>query len=78
MFGFTRTHRLLAAASVPLAIMGFGASSSTALPDPGPPAAAIYVRSDHGCLLERVGQQFTRCDDLTGNGVPAPPWIPQR
>lgn len=30
------------------------------------------------CLLQRVGTEFVRCDDLTGNGVPAPGWVEER
>ena len=30
------------------------------------------------CPLTRVATQLVRCDDLTGNGVSAPLWIPQR
>ena len=30
------------------------------------------------CLLQRVGTQFVRCDDLTGNGVTAPAYLPER
>ena len=52
-------------------------------------AGPVQARQDQGpdlvahghagaCLLERVGTQFTRCDDLTGNGVPAPASIPER
>ena len=36
------------------------------------PAASVAV-----CPLERVGTQFVRCDNLTGNGVPAPLFIPE-
>jgi hypothetical protein len=28
--------------------------------------------------LERVGTQFVRGDDLTGNGVEAPLWVPDQ
>jgi hypothetical protein len=30
-----------------------------------------------GCPLERIADQFVRCDNLTGNGVPAPWYVPQ-
>lgn len=30
------------------------------------------------CLLTRIGTQLTRCDNLTGAGVPAPYWIPEQ
>ncbi len=51
---------------------------------PGAPATARQdagqtPRTDHApCALERVGTQLVRCDDLTGNGVPAPWHIPER
>ena len=44
--------------------------------DPGP-ALERESTSDY-CPLARVGTQFVRCDDLTGNGVPAPSFIPLR
>lgn len=30
------------------------------------------------CILERVARQYVRCDNLTGAGVPAPLWVPER
>ncbi|WP_460870496.1 hypothetical protein [Parafrigoribacterium mesophilum] len=30
------------------------------------------------CPLTRTGTQFMHCDNLTGNGVAAPPWVPER
>jgi hypothetical protein len=30
------------------------------------------------CVLERVARQYVRCDNLTGAGVPAPLWVPNR
>lgn len=30
------------------------------------------------CAPQRVGTQYVACDHLTGNGVPAPGWIPKR
>ena len=71
-------HNGRAAATVAAAfvVLGLGATSSSARQDPGPPVAD----GGHGsaCSLERVGTQFVRCDDLTGNGVPAPGYIPER
>jgi hypothetical protein len=39
----------------------------------------LLQRSLHDvvCPLERIGDQFVRCDNLTGNGVPAPWYVPQ-
>jgi hypothetical protein len=30
------------------------------------------------CALERIGTQLVRCDNLTGDGVPAPLYIPEQ
>ena len=30
------------------------------------------------CLLERIGTQLVRCDNLTGTGAAAPVWIPEQ
>jgi hypothetical protein len=71
-------HSGRAAASIAaaLVVLGLGAAPSSAQQDPGPPVADGGYRS--GCSLQRVGTQFVRCDDLTGNGVSAPGYIPQR
>jgi hypothetical protein len=29
------------------------------------------------CPLERIAHQFVRCDNLTGAGLPAPPYVPE-
>lgn len=31
----------------------------------------------NNCPLQRIGIQFVKCDNLTGNGVPASPYIPE-
>jgi len=30
-----------------------------------------------GCPLERIADQFVRCDNLTGGGVPASSYVPE-
>jgi hypothetical protein len=40
--------------------------------------AAARVGHADQCSLQRVGTQYVRCDDNTGNGVPAPAWVPER
>lgn len=30
------------------------------------------------CSLARIGTQLVRCDSLTGAGVEAPSWVPER
>lgn len=70
--------RALTAASAALFILGLNAAPSTARPDAGPRPPAVSTPTEHACVLARVGEQYTKCEDLTGNGVPAPDWIPQR
>jgi len=40
--------------------------------------AAAHAATDDHCTLERIGSQLVRCGDLTGNGVPAPLYIPEQ
>jgi len=49
--------------------------SATALPRP---ASDDRYAQTANCPLERVGEQFVRCDDLTGDGSPAPLWVPEQ
>ena len=68
--------RVVAPAACALTLLGLTAAPSSARQDAGEPTPGF---GDAGsCLLERVGTQFVRCDDNTGNGVPAPAWIPER
>ena len=69
-----RTARIICIAATTSALVGVG-SAAQARPDPGPTPTAPHhaYRS-----LERVGTQFVRGDDLTGNGVKAPLWIPEQ
>ena len=53
-----------------------GARTATASQDAGPANARVGHQAQ--CFLQRVRTQYVRCDDNTGNGVPAPTWIPQR
>ncbi len=62
-------------------------SSAFALPDPGEPGSPGAVHQTNAPdsvattlgvkLLERIGTQFVRGDNLTGAGVPAPDWVPE-
>ena len=67
--------RTIAPIAAALVVIGLGATPSYARPDPGPPIS--HTDPPGGCLLQRVGDQFVRCDNLTGNGVAAPAWIAQ-
>ena len=71
-----RLVRIVAPAATALVLLGLTAGPTWARPDAGDRVAG---GGDAGqCLLERVGSQYVRCDLLTGNGVPAPAWIPER
>jgi hypothetical protein len=72
-------HRVIRSTATALCLgtaLALAALPATAKPDPGPPVER--QPAIHSCSLERVGTQFVRCDDLTGNGAPAPLWIPER
>jgi hypothetical protein len=58
-----------------------GPASAVMLHGPALPAlstSSAPTRTDHPCWLSRVGTQLVRCDNLTGDAVPAPRWLPQR
>lgn len=58
-----------------------GPASAVMLHGPDLPALSTSyapARTDQPCWLARVGTQFVRCDNLTGDAVPAPRWLPQR
>lgn len=62
------------------AILAGAAAPASAGQDPGPARSSAWTASEYSsghCPLTRVGTQFVRCDNLTGAGVPAPPWVPE-
>jgi hypothetical protein len=60
------------------------AGPAAAILHPGPAPAILAAEAaaaatvPRHCMLERVEAQLVRCDDLTGNGVTAPWYIPKR
>ncbi len=70
------TRGIALAATALLTALALGAGPAAARQDGGPAVARV----DHAgrCLLERVGTQYVSCDNNTGNGLPAPAWIPER
>ena len=66
---------LTPAAAAALILIGLTATPSSARQDPGP--ATTHSSSHDPCPLRRLGTHFVRCDNLTGNGVEAPGWIPR-
>lgn len=74
----TSTH-LRAGSSIAIAlILAAAASPAGAVNQPGAiRSASISMLNSGNCPLERVGTQFVRCDNLTGDGVPATAWVPE-
>ena len=72
-----RSTRTLVVATLLAATSGLVAGPAGARPYDGDPAPQI-VRAPGGCELEKLGTQLVRCDDLTGNGVPAPAGIAEQ
>ena len=68
-------RRALTPTAVALALIGVVVTPAAARQDVGEPLTNIG--QGEPCSLQRVGTQFVRCDDLTGNDVPAPAFIPQ-
>ena len=85
----TATVRASAAAALTVAIIvSTSASPASAIPWPGEPNESQPVHQMQAPCgssiswgtrrLERIGTQFVRGDDLTGAGVAAPGWVPER
>ena len=73
----TRSIGLAAITALTALALGTAAGPAAARQDPGPMATQVG-HVDDACLLQRVGTEYVRCDDNTGNGVPAPAWVPER
>ena len=58
-------------------VAGLGAMPAAARPDAGTPLAPPSSSTSF-CPIQRVGHQYVACDNLTGNGVPAPGWIDEQ
>ena len=69
-----RSLRVIAATAL---IVALGTLPAAARQDPGP-AAPPQAHDTSSCALQRVGTQYVACDNLTGNGVPAPAWVEER
>ena len=75
----TSVSRLATTLALSAALVGVGALPAAARPDdgrPGPPRVVV-VESQHSCPLRRLDRQLVRCDNLTGDGVAAPLFIPK-
>jgi hypothetical protein len=71
-----RIRGILVTTTLAVALVSHGAPAATARPDPGP--AEDPTPADAYCSVERIGRQIVHCDNLSGDGVPAPLWLPQR
>ncbi len=77
----THCRRWQAATLAGLLWAGLSAEAAAARlhdPDLTTPALSARASLDHTCWLARVGTQFVRCDNLTGNAVQAPSWVPEQ
>lgn len=69
-------HRFISTTATALVLGAALVTPAAARQDAGP--APEQEPTSTSCPLTRVGTQLVRCDDLTGNAVSAPLWIPQR
>lgn len=73
---FSPQARKRAVVTVVVALaLGLGAAAP-ATASAGVPTKAELADTRY-CELTRVGHQFVRCDNLTGEGVLAPNWVPE-
>jgi len=73
-------HRSTAVVTGTVILTAMVALPAYARPDAGAARVSHSTPAADGgrCWLARVGTQFVRCDDLTGNGVSAPGFVSQR
>jgi hypothetical protein len=72
--------RIASTLALSAVLVGVGTLSAAARPVDvharlRPPAVAVVV--DSNCPLRRLDRQLVRCDNLTGDGVSAPLFIPE-
>jgi hypothetical protein len=72
----TSTTLRRSAAALLLGLIVTGPGAAAAVPEPGPTRPSGPPAAD--CPLGRVDHHLVRCDSLTGAGVPAPAWVPER
>ena len=77
MYNSKQAHRTAPVLGAILIVCA-SAAPAAAAEHPGSPTQSAPSVSQYNCLLERVDNQYVRCDNLTGAGVPAPAWIPEQ
>jgi peptidoglycan/LPS O-acetylase OafA/YrhL len=74
-----RARRVFPAIATAALLVALGSLPAAARQDPGPIVPEHQATTaPYSCAIQRVGTQFVRCDNLTGNGVPAPAWVDER
>ena len=72
-----RPHRRgVPAIATTLLLVALGTLPAAARQNAGTPEPA--APNTYFCALQRVGTQYVACDNLTGDGVPAPGWVDER
>lgn len=79
-----KTTRFAGLVFASLAVALAASSPAYARLDPGGPIVdeqttlSTVTTDTSTCSLARIGTQLVRCDSLTGAGVEAPSWVPER
>ena len=74
----SRLRRVFPAIATAALVGALGALPAAARQDPRPGFPEHQAASTYFCAIQRVDTQFVGCDNLTGNGVPAPAWVSKR
>ena len=69
-------RQVIAPSTAAALILLLAAGPASARQEAGPATAPASDKNTSHCSLERVGTQYVRCDNLTGNGASAPGWLP--
>jgi len=72
------THQVLAPTAAAALLLLLAAGPASARQDSGVLTAPSKSEASSSCSLQRVGTQYVKCDNLTGNGVSAPGWVASR
>jgi len=72
------TSQILVPTAAAALVLLLGAGPAAARQDSGIATGSLTGQAAAHCSLQRVGGQYVRCDDLTGNGVTAPGWVSAR